>query len=48
MNVIMEDRASKGRPRKTWRQVLCNDLRAKSLLRKDANDRIAWKGAIKC
>jgi len=47
MNVTVEGRASRGRPRKTWRKVLCNDLKIKGFNREDTNDHVAWRAAIK-
>jgi len=47
MNVTVERGAFRGRPRKTWCKVLCNDLRIKVLNREDANDRASWGAAIK-
>jgi len=47
MNVIVEGRAPRGRPRKIWQGVLCNDFRVMGFTRGTANDRVPWRAAIK-
>jgi len=37
----------RGRPKKTWREVVQKDCQAHSLNRKDAVDRGRWKKLIK-
>jgi len=47
MNMTVESRVPRGRPRKTLREVLCNDLRVKGLNKEDANEHVAWRVTIK-
>jgi len=37
----------RGRPKRTWREVVQNDCQARNLNREDAMDRCRWKKLIK-
>ncbi len=42
----MDGSRGRGRPRKTWDEVVRDDLKAKAIHRDLAQDRVAWKKAI--
>ena len=44
---VVDGRSVKGRPRKTWNEVVRNDLKEKNLDKELAKDRVAWKSLIK-
>ena len=46
-DIIVEGHISRGRPRKTWDQVVKCDLRAKNIQADLAQDRLEWRKAIK-
>ena len=43
----VEGRSVRGRPRKTWNEVVRNDLKEKNIDKIVAQDRVAWKSVIK-
>ena len=47
INMNVNGRRARGRPRKTWDVLLRDDLRVKGLTRGLARDRAAWKAAIR-
>jgi len=47
MEYEVEDTRPRGRPKKTWREIVENDCQARGLNRKDAMDRIRWKKQIR-
>ena len=47
MEYEMEDSRSRGRPKRTWREVVQKDCQARNLNREDAMDRGRWKKLIK-
>lgn len=47
MSMNVEGDRARGRPRKTWNEVINGDLRAKNVNRVTAMDRAAWKAAIR-
>jgi len=46
ISVTVKGRVPRGKPKKTWGEVLHNDLRFKGLNRKSAINRAAWRTAI--
>ena len=44
---VVEGDVAKGRPRKTWFEVVRNDLKEKNISRELALDRTAWKSLVK-
>jgi hypothetical protein len=42
----MDGRRSRGRPRKTWRDVIEDDLKIYDLHVEDAMDRYLWRGRV--
>jgi len=47
MEYEMEGSRPRGRPKRTWRQVVQKDCQARNLNREDAMDRGKWKKLIK-
>ena len=45
-HIVVEGKREKGRPRKTWSQLISNDLRRMKLNPKIAQDRRLWGRAI--
>jgi len=43
----VEDARTKGRPKKTWREIVKKNCQAHKLNRKDAMDRIRWMKQIR-
>ena len=43
----MEGARPRGRPKRTWREVVQKDCQARKLNREDAMDRTRWKKLIK-
>jgi len=37
----------KGRPKRTWKEVVCEDCQARKLNKEDAVDRCKWRKVIK-
>ena len=48
MNFVVEGRVPRGRPRKTWNEMIENDLRILGLQKEDACDRKEWRRLIQC
>ena len=42
----LDGRAGKGRPRKTWYEVVKNDMRDLNIGERDALDRNKWRDAV--
>ena len=36
----------RGRPRKTWRKIVSEDMREKGLRESDINDRVTWSDGV--
>ena len=47
MEYEVEGARPRGRPMKTWRQIVENDCQARKLNKKDAMDRKRWRMQIK-
>ena len=47
MDYEVEGARPRGRPKKTWREIVENDCQARGLNREDAMDRIRWKKQIR-
>ena len=45
-SIAVEGKRTRGRPRKTWEQVVAADMMEKSLNRTIAQDRVAWRKGI--
>jgi len=43
----VEDAWPRGRPKKTWREIVEKDCQSRGLNREDAMDRIRWKKQIR-
>jgi hypothetical protein len=46
--MIVEGKRPRGRPRKTWRDTVEEDLKLWNINKEDAKDRTKWKLAIRC
>ena len=46
-SLMIHGAAGKGKPRKSWKQVVQNDLQSLSLCKAFAQDRDGWRDAIK-
>jgi len=47
MEYEVEGSRPRGRPKRTWREVVQKDCKAHNLNKKDAMDRVRWKKLIK-
>jgi len=47
MQYRVEGTRPRGRPKRTWREVLQKDCQARNLIREDAMDRGRWKKLLK-
>jgi len=47
MEYVVEGSRPRGRPKRTWREVVQNDCQARNLNRENAMDRGRWKKLIK-
>jgi len=47
MEYEVEGSRPRGRPKRTWREIVQKDCQARNLNRKDAMDRSSWKKLIK-
>ena len=47
MDYEVEHARSRGRPKKTWREIVEKDYQARGLNREDAMDHIRWKKHIR-
>ena len=45
-DIMVDDRLARGRPRKSWSEVVRKDLRDKNVSKDVAKDGIAWKSVI--
>jgi len=43
----VEGLRTRGRPKKTWKEVACEDCQARKLNKEDATDRCKWRKMIK-
>jgi len=43
----VEGSRPRGRPKKTWKEVVCEDSQARKLNKEDAMDRCKWRKVIK-
>ena len=43
----VEGTSGRGRPRKTWFEVVKNDLKCAGMLERDAKDRVKWRNAVR-
>ena len=47
MEYEVEGARPRGRPKKTWREIVVKDCQARGLNREDAMDRVRWKKLIR-
>ena len=47
MEYKLEGKGAAGRPRRTWHEVIKNDMRDFGLCERDALDRVKWRAAIR-
>ena len=45
-SIIVDGKRERGRPRKTWEQVVEADMKEKNLSRTNAQDRVTWRRKI--
>ena len=43
MDMVVEGRRGRGRPRLTWEKVVESDMKLRGLTREDAEDRLKWR-----